>query len=170
MKKKDRFTLCIFVTFLVLVVFSKIYSIQTAYLSSLCENFSVHDLVDKRAHGSIYYIDEHCPHRLFEANERGHTAFAHSIIRDDRELAGFLSRRAAKVHLLDNCGESYLHLAACRGNAQLVNILIDNYAHHIDDVSVCSNLTARSCAEQEGHRSVLFEFDQHELFQIEERL
>lgn len=138
---------------LVVVVLTIIGGKHAHYAQSLCSSISIHDLLDKRAHGSIYYVAQNCPNRLFESNARGRTALGHAISIDNRHIANFLYEHIAHVRVLDECGESYLHLAACTGNVAMIINLVEEHNYPIKDVSACTNYTALECARKNGHDS-----------------
>jgi hypothetical protein len=151
---QSRIYTCLLISLLIFVVLYKLYSIQEEYTTSLCSIQNVHDLVDTRAHGSIHYIDQHCPARLFELNSQGRSVFAHAIAIDNKDIINFLYDRTAGIHTFDKCRESYIHLAACRGNMELLSNLSILYSHLKNEKSTCSNITPIQCARTNGYEDI----------------
>ncbi len=132
-----------------------IYEKHRIYTESLCTDFSIHNLVDDRAHGSVYYVSQYCPSRLLERNHLGRTALAHSIVSGNKELSAFLATQSKLPNdSLDNCGEGYLHLAACSGDRWLVSHLYEKHSPNLQVKSRCNSQTPHQCALNNGHHDV----------------
>lgn len=157
--KGKRVQACFLVMLLVFAILFILARKQSVYTESLCSSMSIHGLLDTQAHGSVHYVAQNCPTRLFESNEHGRTALAHAIVIDSQSIANYLYSYGAHAKLLDNCGESYLHLAACVGNVELATSLVDQYEYSILDVSLCTNYTAIDCARANGHAAVISELE-----------
>lgn len=141
-----------------LLLFSTIFIIyekHRIYTESLCTNFNIHELVDSRSHGSVFYVNQYCPSRLLERNHLGRTALAHSIVSGNKELSAFLATQLkSSGDSLDDCGEGYLHLAACSGDRWLVSHLYEKHSPDLRVKSKCNSQTPRQCALDNGHREV----------------